>query len=375
MSIQNSGLIKKRQAQLGSAMKKAGLDAIVLNPGPSLVYLTGLHFHLSERPVICLFMPDRSPVILLPELELAKLNDLPYEMDYFTYTEDVKKWINAFKNTILKAGLKNAKVGVEELRMRFLELDYLQQVLPNSKFVNAGSIISELRIIKDSSEKENMQTAAIIAQNALEASLDQLKIGMTEKEFQSELVLQLFQKGSGTRLPFFPIVSSGPNSANPHAVPSNKKLNPGDLLVIDWGASKNGYFSDITRTFTIGEPNEEQKKIHQLVLDANQAVHKIAKPGVTCGELDKAARDVIGKGGYGKYFIHRTGHGLGMETHEDPYIRSGNLRMLESGMTFTIEPGIYIPGKDGVRIEDDVIVTDDGIHSFTDMDRELRIVG
>jgi Xaa-Pro dipeptidase len=214
-----------------------------------------------------------------------------------------------------------------------------------------------------------------MAQEAMELLLPEIKVGMTEKEIASKLVLHSFKLGSGTNLPFMPIVASGPNSANPHATPTDRKLQNGDLLVIDWGVNVNGYLSDLTRTFSIGEPTEQQKEIHQIVHKANQAAHAVVKPGITAGEVDKAARDVIEKAGYGEYFTHRTGHGLGMQTHEPPYMRAGNDVILEPGMVFTIEPGIYIPDQDGVRIEDDVIVTEDGINSFSDMTRELQVIG
>ena len=206
-------------------------------------------------------------------------------------------------------------------------------------------------------------------------ALPLIKIGMSEKEVAAELVLQIFRRGSGVELPFQPIVATGPNSANPHAFPTERKLAKGDLLVIDWGANVDGYFSDLTRTFGVGEVNAEQEKLHSTVQEANTAALETAKPGVTCGDVDKAAREVIEKAGYGEYFVHRTGHGLGMEGHEEPYIRAGNPMPLEPGMTFTIEPGIYVPGENGVRVEDDVVVTEEGLLSLSDMSRGLRIVG
>jgi Xaa-Pro dipeptidase len=220
-----------------------------------------------------------------------------------------------------------------------------------------------------------MRQAADIAQRALLATLPQIKIGMTEKELASELVLQILRAGSGPELPFAPIVSAGPNAANPHAAGSLRPLQPGDLLVIDWGASYEDYYSDITRTFAVGEISEEMEQVYQLVKAANRAGREAVHPGVTADQVDAAARQVIEEGGYGKYFIHRTGHGLGMEAHEPPYIRQGNETVLEPGMTFTIEPGIYLPGRNGVRIEDDVLVTDQGSESLTDLPRELETVG
>jgi Xaa-Pro dipeptidase len=172
-------------------------------------------------------------------------------------------------------------------------------------------------------------------------------------------------------VPFTPIVSSGPNSANPHATPSERKLISGDLLVIDWGASYDGYFSDITRTFAIGDIESEYIKISKIVQEANSAGRKSARPGITIESIDRAARAVIDSAGYGKYFTHRTGHGLGMEGHEEPYIRAGNLMHIEPGMTFTIEPGIYLPNRNGVRIEDDVVITSTGAECLTSLPRDV----
>jgi Xaa-Pro dipeptidase len=211
-----------------------------------------------------------------------------------------------------------------------------------------------------------------IAEKALLATLPQVKIGMTELELASELMLQLFRARCDPEMPFSPIVSGGPNSANPHATPSTRQLTPGDLLVIDWGASHDGYISDITRTFSIGTMEPEFTKISQVVLQANQAGRDTAKPGVAASQVDQAARMMIASAGYAQYFTHRTGHGIGMEAHEEPYIRAGNQLTLEPGMTFTIEPGIYLPGKNGVRIEDDVAITPGGLECLTSLPSEVR---
>ena len=259
--------------------------------------------------------------------------------------------------------------------MRLLEYRLLEAALPGAEFVDATDVLASLRMYKDEIEVAAMQKAAVVAENALSAVIAEIKIGMTELEIAGMLVQQLLKNGSGGVLPFQPIVSTGPNGANPHAVPSERKLASGDLLVIDFGASVDGYFSDITRTFAIGEYSDEQRRVYNTVMAANQAGHSTAAPGVACQVVDQAARDVIEDAGYGEYFIHRTGHGLGMQTHEAPYIRSDNPRKLNPGMTFTIEPGIYLPDRFGVRIEDDVLVTEDGLLSFTTFPRELQIIG
>ena len=217
-----------------------------------------------------------------------------------------------------------------------------------------------------------MRRAAEVAQRALEETLPHLQLGMTEKEVSAELVIQLLRAGTETPLPFSPMVAFGPNSANPHAYPTGRELANGDLVLFDWGATVEGYVSDITRMFVVGEPPPEFDRIAGLAAAANRAARETAGPGVPAGDLDKAARDVISQGGYGEYFRHRTGHGLGMEAHESPYIREGSEEILAPGMAFTIEPGIYLDGLGGVRVEDDMVITENGAESLTTLPRELR---
>lgn len=259
--------------------------------------------------------------------------------------------------------------------MRLLEYGYIKSSVTAAEFPDASQLVSNLRVRKDAEEIEAMRKAVSTAQAALEAMIPLIKIGMTEKQLASELVVQLLRHGSESEMPFAPIVSSGPNSANPHANPSDRKLQPGDLLVVDWGASVDGYISDLTRTFAVGQVEAEYHKIHAIVQQANAAGRAAGKPGSPCAVVDKAARDAIEKGGYGHYFTHRTGHGIGLEAHEEPYMRSDNQVLLESGMTYTVEPGIYLPDRNGVRIEDNMVITDNGVECLSDMPRELREVG
>jgi Xaa-Pro dipeptidase len=255
--------------------------------------------------------------------------------------------------------------------MRYLELNFIQQSVQAPQFTSVGPIISSMRIKKDQTEIDQMRIAVDIAQQALKNTLPLIKIGMSEKSIAAELTINMFRAGSQSELPFPPIVSSGPNSANPHAEPSDRKVQSGDTVAIDWGASHQGYFSDLTRTIAIGTLDEELYKIYEAVKLANQSGREIAKPGIPAGDVDRAGRKVIIDAGYGGQFTHRIGHGLGLEAHEDPYMFSENAMILTPGMTFTIEPGIYLPGKGGVRIEDDVVINDDGCESLSTMDREL----
>ncbi|MFT5728666.1 MAG: Xaa-Pro dipeptidase [Desulforhopalus sp.] len=364
-----------RREKLIEFMNEQGIDAVAVNAGPSMTYLTGLHFHLMERPVVVVFTKDAAPTIILPELEKAKLAGLSYDMRCFTYGEDPATWGQVFANAFAELNLDTAKIGVEPRQCRVLEYELLKNALPDAEFTDGSTIIAALRAVKGPDEIECMQKAAKIAEEALEATLPLVKIGVDEKEIATELFLQLMHYGSETSLPFSPIVAAGPNAANPHSTPTARKLQSGDLLIIDWGARYKGYASDLTRTFGIGELGDTEKEIHNLVHMANRAGRQAGKRGVPCEQVDRATRQVIEEGGYGTYFTHRTGHGIGLECHEDPYIREGNSQKLEIGMAYTVEPGIYLPGKNGVRIEDDVVITEQGAKSLSTMARELRILG
>ena len=364
-----------RLNNLTASMRTSKLDAVILNPGPTLMYLTGVHFHLMERPVVLFVAPGQDPVLVLPELELPKMELFPYKVQAVAYGENPSEWENAFRKAAQALGLDGKRIGVEPRQLRLLEFSHVKAGAPESEFPDASNVLSMLRLKKDKAEVDSMRRAIKIAQDALEATIPLIKIGMTERELSSELVMQLLKNGSDSEFPFAPIVSAGPNSANPHASPTERKLQAGDLLVVDWGAAYDGYISDLTRTFSVGEVEDEYQRIHKIVQESNAAGRAAGKPGVPCADVDKAAREVIEKSGYGKYFTHRTGHGIGMEGHEDPYMRGDNMQLLEPGMAYTVEPGIYLSGRNGVRIEDNIVITETGADCLSDMPREIRVVG
>jgi len=306
---------------------------------------------------------------------MLKLKDLPFEVTSFPYGEKPGEWGGVFRGALQSLALAGKHIGVEPRTMRLLEYQFIQAGAPGADFPDASEVVSRLRVHKDADEVSAMRKAVRVAQAALEATLPLIKIGMDEKELAADLVVHLLRSGSQAEMAFSPIVSSGPNSANPHAMPSERKLQPGDLLVVDWGALTDGYISDLTRTFAVGTVEAEYQRIHKIVQEANAAGRAAGKPGVPCANVDIAARTVIEKEGYGSYFTHRTGHGIGMEGHEDPYMRGDNLQLLEPGMAYTVEPGIYLPGRNGVRIEDDVVITETSADCLSDMPREIRMVG
>ena len=367
----SKSLILERQQQLKKSLTNNNITAAALNPGPDLNYMTKLDFHLSERPVIGLFPTNRNPILILPELEKAKIDSLKFELTPYFYSEDQSTWPDVFKQAFSDAGLASGKLGVIPRRLRLLELGYLEEAAPDMEFVSAQPIINSLRMIKASQELDLMQEAVRIAECALLATLSAIKPGVTEKEIASKLVSRLLHHGSDPELPFFPIVAFGSNSANPHAFPTDKKLISGDLVLIDYGANVGGYYSDITRTFAMGDVHPELEKIAEFVRKANAAGRAAVKPGVKASTIDQATRKVINDAGYGEFFMHRTGHGLGRECHEEPYISQFDQTELVPGMTFTIEPGIYLPNRGGVRIEDNVVVTEDGCKSLTGLPRDL----
>ena len=355
-------------------LPSAQIDALALNAGPTLIYLTGLSFHLSERPVVLLISANAKPALVLPELEASKAAGASIPLQTFTYGENPAEWKLAFNAAAASQGLQGKRIGVEPTRLRFLELKFLEEAAPGARFVSAEAVCAGLRMSKDADEIAAMRRATVIAQDALLATLPIIREGVTEKDIASDLVLQLFPAGSDGELPFAPIVAGGPNSANPHAVPTDRPLQRGDLLIIDWGASYGGYMSDLTRTFAIGELEPELRRVHSIVEAANAAGRAAGQPGLPAGAVDAAARNVITRQEYGEFFIHRTGHGLGMETHEPPYMFSGNPVLLQEGMTYTVEPGIYLGGRGGVRIEDDMVITSSGSESLSDLPRGLQIL-
>lgn len=363
-----------RLRRLRRLLREGNWSAAALMPGPNLYYLTGLSFHLMERPVLGLFPIEGRPRLIVPRLETEKARSSRVEAEVIDFGEDEASRAQAFRRGL--AGIPPAgRLAVERLRLRLFELDLIRTSAAEVLVEPADDVWDDLRSAKDAEELGAMRRAVQIAQAALEAVLPRIRPGISEREVATELTLELYRAGSDPELPFAPIVASGPNSAMPHAIPGDRQLESGDLLILDWGASVQGYFSDLTRTFAVGATDPELERIHRVVLQANEAGRAAVRAGAECATVDRAARSVIESAGYGEAFPHRTGHGLGLEAHEPPYIRGDNRRTLAPGMTFTVEPGVYLPGRGGVRVEDNVVVTDSGGESLSDFPRDLRRLG
>jgi len=364
----------ERIRRLTAALPAHELEAVILLPGPNLRYYTGLSFHLMGRPTLAVLTPDRPPLLIVPELERSKAEANSIGAGVHTYGEDPAARLASFRNAAQTIGLSRRLAGVEPLRMRWLEERLLEEAAPGIRMASAEAALEPLRAEKSAGELEAITRAIAVAQTALMETIPQIHPGVSEIDLASELMLQLLRAGSEGELPFPPIVASGPNSALPHAVPTARRLQPGDLVILDWGATVEGYISDLTRTFAIGPVEPEMQRIHTLVAEANAAGRAAAGPGVACRAVDAAARGGIEAAGYGPAFLHRTGHGIGLEAHEAPYLRADNDALLRPGMTFTVEPGIYLPGRGGARVEDNVVVTEDGAETLSSLPRELRLL-
>ena len=348
-------------------MGQHSFDGLAIVPGPNMEYLTGSKFHLSERPVV-LFIEKGNSTFILPELESPKISNLGF--DFITYNDQ-----EGYESAFSKFNHKIKKLGVESRLIRHIELDIINAKDISKDINDATDIFATLRMPKSSTELELMAEAVSIAEMSIMSILDKIKPGVTEKEFASELVIQLLRNGSLSDLPFSPIVASGVNAANPHHYPGDKKFEENELIIIDWGANYKGYFSDITRTFALGSTIDSKLlEAYNAVKSANESARNIAKVGVKAGDVDSAARKIIEDAGFGQYFTHRTGHGLGLEIHEEPYIKPDSSFVLQKGMTFTIEPGIYIPDLGGIRIEDDVYLSESDSQSLTSLPRSLQYI-
>ncbi|HOU39641.1 MAG TPA: aminopeptidase P family protein [Promineifilum sp.] len=363
-----------RLSRLTEQIAAHGLDGVALMPGPNLLYVSGMHVHLSERPILLFVPADDAPAIIIPTLEAMKAEAAGIAADRIFAWDDTEGYAGAFQRACAHLELTDYLLGVEALHMRVLEMQMLQRYAPGLQIAHAEPALSALRSVKDAAEIAAMEKAIAVAERALQRILPRIKVGLSERQVAAMLTQELLASGADS-IAFGPIVAAGPNAALPHATPTDRKLQRGDLLIIDWGVFVDDYPSDLTRTFAVGEIDPELRRIYNTVLLANEQARLATRPGVSGRDVDRAARDVIDDAGYGEYFIHRTGHGLGLEVHEPPDASPANRQPLAAGNVFTVEPGIYLPGRGGVRIEDNVAVIADGCRTLTSFPRELMTVG
>ena len=361
-----------RYEKLLSIMRGAGLDILALIPGPNHRYLFDAEHYVLERPIVIFIAPDQQPLAVIPELEIPLFRRHAMASRLHPYS-DAEGWPGAFQSALDSLQARGKTIGVEGNRMRYFEGEIIRACAPGAQIVDATAALADLRIIKDADEVAALRRAIAISEGALQAMLSRLRIGMSEREAAEILEAEMVARG-GEGLSFDTILHAGANTALPHSRPLDYRIQQGDPLLIDFGATFGGYCADITRTVFVGSISGEQRRLYEIVRAANQAGRRAARPGISCESVDIAARQVIIDAGCENLLRHRTGHGLGLEAHEAPYIVEGNKRILAPGMVFTIEPGIYRQGEIGLRIEDNVLITETGCESLTAFPREIMLV-
>lgn len=345
-----------RMPRLAKVLADRDLDVFFCTTAVTMGYLAGLHEEGGERLLVLALNKDGRYRLICPSLARTQAER--------SGIADIQTWNDGqdpmalIRQLASDWGFNTAAVDDE---MRSSILLAMQRTLPGVSFVAGQPVLSDLMTKKDESELDALRRAGRVADEAYEAVRPRLKAGMTEYQVNEMLVEAMAVPGSR---PTFCIIATGRNGAEPHHMTDRTVIQDGDVIIMDFGCEVDGYMSDITRVACIGESTEEHRKVYDTVYKAHMAARAAIRPGVKAEDIDSAARQVIEEAGYGELFIHRTGHGLGRRIHEEPYICTGNDVTLEVGNVFSIEPGIYLPGRFGVRIENIVAVTEDGHESM-----------
>ena len=371
----DSDVLTARLDRARSAAGDAGIDALLLTPGADLRYLTGYDALALER-LTCLVLPVRGePVLIVPRLEraAAEASGAASVVKVVTHEETDNAFAVAADLAREAVEGEPGTVGVAD-RMWAEHVLRFRDVLPHSGQVTAGVVLRALRVIKQADEIDALRRAGAAIDSVHGAIGDWLRPGRTEAEVGRDIADAII--AAGHQSVNFVIVASGPNGASPHHHTSDRVIEPGDPVVVDIGGTMpDGYCSDCTRTYVAGgEPDPAFARYYAVLLEAQKASCASVRPGVTAESVDAAARDVIAAAGYGEFFVHRTGHGIGLEEHEEPWIVSGNDTVVQAGMAFSIEPGIYLPDRHGARIEDIVVATADGVERLDTGSRELAVL-
>jgi D-alanyl-D-alanine dipeptidase len=349
--------------------KDAGLAGVLVAPGPDLVWLTGYEpTALTERLTLLILSTHQRPTLLVPTLERgdAMATAAATGVEVVDWGDELDPYASAAE--YLRPG---GVFGVSDSTWASHVLG-LQRAMPTNRYRELSDCLPMLRAVKDTGELFRLTAAGAAADATYNEIVRMPFMGRREDEVAADLARLLCQFGH-ERVDFT-IVGSGPNGADPHHEAGDRVIELGDAVVLDFGGLMRGYGSDTTRTVVVGEPAEEVQRVHDVVRTAQQAAFEAVRPGVPCGRIDRVARAVIEDAGYGEWFIHRTGHGIGVTTHEPPYLVPGAEQPLEPGMCFSIEPGIYLPDRFGVRIEDIVTVTADGGRRLNNTDHSLHVV-
>ncbi|OEH94040.1 M24 family metallopeptidase [Bacillus solimangrovi] len=365
--------MQKRLQQLSEWMTEQDVDVTFINSKENIFYLTNFHTDPHERLIGLLMFRDAEPFMIVPRMESSQAKNAGWKHEIIGYSDHENPW-ELIKKAIEKRDVTVVeKVAFEESVLSYGRSQSLLSIFSDAKVVSVEEKLNNMRVIKDEKEIESIRKAAKMADYGIQVGIDALKEGITEMEVLATIEYELKKQGI-QEMSFSTMVLFGEKSGEPHGNPGYRKLKEGDFVLFDMGVVVEGYCSDITRTFVYKSISEEQRKIYDIVLKAELASLEACKPGVRIGDLDSIARNIITKAGYGNFFPHRIGHGMGINVHEFPSMSHVNDEKLKEGMVFTIEPGIYLSDIGGVRIEDDVLITKDGYETLTKFQKQLQII-
>jgi Xaa-Pro aminopeptidase len=352
-------------------MRELGVDVLLVSTGADLPYLTGYEAMPLERLTMLVVPADADAVLVIPTLEAPRVVEQPHAFELFAWDETDDP-IEIVAGLVAGVAPDAASAAIGDHTWARFVLD-LQRALPHVAFRRATDVTGPLRVVKDIAEIEALRAAATVVDGVACAMRERPFAGRTELEVHRELVERMLE--GGHERANFAIVAAGANAASPHHDPSARVIEPGDVVLCDFGGTMHGYCSDITRMFVVGEVDAEVRDAYDVLVAAQETGVRAATVGTSCEAVDAATRGIIADAGYGDLFVHRTGHGIGTEAHEDPYVVSGNSTPLVAGHAFSVEPGIYLPGRFGLRLEDIVVATDAGPERLNHAARDLAIVG
>ena len=347
------------------------IDVAFITTPDNVFYFSGFMSNPHERLLGVAVFKDAEPFLICPKMEVPDAQAAGWAFETVGHEDTENAW-DVFAKTVASRGLDINTIAIEKAHLTVERLEALQQRFDGANYFRLDDQINAMRLVKDEGELEKLRQAAALADYAIQVGVDAIAEGKTEMDILNEIESAI--KAKGYAMSFDTMVLAGEKSASPHGVPGDRKIKRGDMILFDLGVIYEGYCSDITRTVAFGEVSDAQKDIYNTVRKANEDAIAAVKPGVRAMDLDKIARDVITEAGYGEYFTHRLGHGLGISVHEFPSINGANEFALQTGAVFTIEPGVYKSDVTGVRIEDDIVVTEDGYEVLTKFTKELIIL-
>ncbi|MCF6408470.1 M24 family metallopeptidase [Pseudalkalibacillus salsuginis] len=362
-----------RLQQFSNWLQETEQTFAFVHSSANVFYLSNFNCEPHERLLGLFIFPEHEPFLVCPGMEVSQARDAGWEYEIIGHGDADNPW-EMIRSALKTRGITAADhVAIEKETLSYERAEQIMNMYPSVTFTSAEEKLHELRLIKDEKELEILRKAAELADFGVETGIGALREGCTEMEVLATIEYELKKKGI-REMSFSTMVLFGEKSGQPHGNPGSRELKKGDFVLFDLGVLLDGYCSDITRTVAFQEVSEKQKEIYDIVLKAQLETLEISKPGTRLGDLDKKAREIITIAGYGDFFPHRIGHGIGIDVHEYPSLSENNDNLLKEGMTYTIEPGIYLPDIGGVRIEDDVLVTSTGYETLTRFPKELQII-